>query len=93
MIIKIGPINFEVVYTKNLFDDNKKLDGNIQYSRCTIEIEENSSVQHQRQVLWHEIIHGILTQAGVDLGKQTETVCDAVAYGIMDVLDDNPDFR
>lgn len=88
--VKIGPILFEVVEEKGLVngDKTRKLDGHIRYSDCRIEVEASMAPQAKRQTIWHEIVHGILNQAGY--WKQGEELVDALAYGIMSVLQDNP---
>ena len=88
--VKIGPMVYAVVEEKGLVDGDKsrKLDGHIRYNDCQIAVEAGMSPQAKRQTIWHEIVHGILTQAGYT--KQGETMVDALAYGIMGVLQDNP---
>jgi len=89
--IKISPITYEVKVVERLIgDSNKKLDGQITYSTPTIELDRNLSPVMQRQVLWHEIVHGILTQAGRQ-DEVSEGVVDALAYGILGVVEDNPE--
>jgi len=88
--IKIGAITYEVIVVERLLGDNdKKLDGQITYSIPKIELDSNLSPVMRRQVLWHEIIHGILTQAGRQ-SEVSEGAVDALAYGIFGVVKDNP---
>jgi len=87
--VKIGPTVFEIELVERLVGpNNEKLDGIIKYGDSKILIEDSFSNQHTRQVLWHEILHGILTQAGISLDNE-EVVCDALSYGILNVLQDN----
>jgi hypothetical protein len=88
--IRIGPIVFKVVLVWRLTaeDNTKKIDGHIVYSSSEIKIEAGLEEQRKRQVIWHEIIHGILTQAGIY--DQDEKAVDVLAHGVMDVLHDNP---
>lgn len=88
--IKIGAITYEVIVVERLLGDNdKKLDGQITYSIPKIELDGNLSPVMRRQVLWHEIIHGILTQAGRQ-DEVSEGAVDALAYGIFGVINGNP---
>jgi Zn-dependent peptidase ImmA (M78 family) len=88
--IKIGSITYEVRVIERLLGDNdKKLDGQITYSVPKIELDSNLSPVMRRQVLWHEIVHGILTQAGRQ-DEVSEGAVDALAYGILGVINDNP---
>jgi hypothetical protein len=88
--IKIGPIVYELVDVAGLHDqeDRCKLDGHIRYGPCIIELEKNLSPQARCQVLWHEVLHAILAHAGYQ--KHDDCLLDALAYGIMAVLQDNP---
>lgn len=87
--IQIGPVRFQVVTHKNLCDTDgsTRLDGHIVYSLSQIRLDDDLGPQARRQVTWHEIIHGILTQAGVK--KHDEAMIEALTYGLMNVLRDN----
>ena len=85
--IKIGPITYDVVEEPGLLV-NEKFAGCIRYIDCKIAIDINMSPQAKRKTLWHEIVHAILTEAGYS--KQKESMVDALTYGIMGVLLDNP---
>jgi hypothetical protein len=88
--VKIGGIVYAVEYVQNLRDGDAKLNGWIQYDPSTISIEATMGEQAAAQVMWHEILHGIATQAGRH-GELKEQTIDALAYGIVQVLRDNPD--
>jgi hypothetical protein len=90
MQIKIGAITYDIVEEKGLTNGDKdaKLDGHIRYSECQICVEAGLAGQAKRQVIWHEVIHGILTHAGIR--KHDEALVDALAYGLMDLLKNNP---
>jgi len=91
--VKIGPIKYKIVEKKRLTNHGRdtKLDGSASYSHCRIGIEKGLNKQAKRLTLWHEIIHCILVQNGV--GEHDERVVDAMAYGILDVLQDNPELN
>lgn len=90
MVIRIGGIDYEVEEVPNLCteDGTKRLNGHILYDSCRIRIDENLSQQTKSLVMWHEILHGILTHAGVQ--EQSEAQIEALSYGIVQVLRDNP---
>ena len=89
--VKIGPITYDVKIVERLLNGGSgKLDGQISYSRQLIELDSALCSDAQRQTLWHEIIHGILTQSGRHDGV-SDDVIDALAYGVFGVIKDNPE--
>jgi hypothetical protein len=87
--IKIGGIIFQVIREHELrHPDGRRLDGHIKYGECEIAIDDSLPYQAEMQTIWHETIHGILTHAGID--KISESLVDAIAYGVMMILYDNP---
>lgn len=90
MNIKIGPITYKVKMVERLVGHcSEKLDGQISYGDQTIEIESGLTAVMARQTLWHEVLHGILTQSGHH-EEFSEGTVDAIAYGIFGVIQDNP---
>lgn len=89
--IKIGGLDYEVEEVQNLCaeDGTKRLNGHIIYDSCKIRIDQGLNQQVQTVCMWHEIIHGILTQAGID--NHDEAHIEALSYGIVQVLRDNPE--
>jgi len=92
-LIRIGPIDFTVCAVDRLLNDGnyEKLSGHIKYDASEILVEGDMEPQAQRQVVWHEVIHGILTQAGYT--DHDEKMIDILAYGVMQVVRDNPILR
>lgn len=89
MQIKIGPIRYAVEDITDLKSDaGTDLLGQIIYHQATIKLEADQHPQVKRIVLLHEIIHGILNNAGFQ--KHSEAVIDAIATGLMALIDDNP---
>lgn len=88
--IQIGGIRYAVVTHHNLVDDNgvTRLDGHIKYSASEIRIDDDLRPQARRATIWNEVLHGILTHAGVK--KHDESLVEALTYGLMSVLRDNP---
>jgi hypothetical protein len=88
--VKIGGIDYSIERVRDLRDeDGKKLDGRITYNATHIKIDSDTSDQAFVQILWHEILHGIETQAG-RCGEVKEPTIDALAFGIIQVMRDNP---
>ena len=89
--IKIGPIHYVVKEVEGLRDGDEKLDGNIKYGEGVIYVEASLTGSPRRQVLWHEILHALVVHTG--RRKHDDELIDALAYGIMQVLQDNPFLR
>jgi len=88
--IKIGATKYRIVTEKNLVGDDglKRLDGHIRYSSSEIKLDADLGPQARRQVIWHEVLHGIMTHAGIE--THDEHLIEAISYGLMNVLQDNP---
>jgi hypothetical protein len=88
--LKIGAIRYKVAYVPSLQDDGRPLDGQINHDSAEIHIEANMNQQVKVQTLLHEIIHGIEVQAG-RRRELKEPMVDALAFGIYQVMRDNPE--
>jgi hypothetical protein len=89
--VKIGPIVYKVKVVPNLKDtDGKHMYGSIDYAKneLTLNLHE---VQTMNQTLFHEVLHGILHNAGIT--DISESVLDVLATGIYALLKDNPKLR
>ncbi|HNB50334.1 MAG TPA: hypothetical protein PK530_00245 [Anaerolineales bacterium] len=88
--VKIGALVYAVEYIERLVsvDKSTKLNGNILYNPCLIRVEAESDEQIQAVTVLHEILHGLLTQAGRD--EHEEKDVEVLAYGLFDVLRSNP---
>lgn len=88
----IGPVRYTVKRVKRLQgEDRRALLGEIDYTHTTISLDEDQSPDSERMSLWHEIVHGILSQYG--FRDHDETMVSALANGIADVLQCNPQLR
>jgi hypothetical protein len=89
--VKIGGVRHRVIYAKNLTsDDGRPLDGQIDHGAALISIKANMDKQVQVQTLLHEILHSIEAQTG-RRHELKEPMIDALAYGIYQVMRDNPE--
>jgi hypothetical protein len=84
----IGGISYKVEHVHALRDGDQILDGHIRYSPSLIQLDAGLGPQAAYVTLWHEILHALLTHAGRD--NHDETQISALAYGIAQVLRDNP---
>lgn len=64
--------------------------GQVNYGECEIRVEAQNDPQQRRQTLWHEVVHVLLTQAGLVKDAKREGLVDPLAYGLMQVVRDNP---
>ncbi len=88
--VKIGGMVYDIRFVDDLRDANDtKLDGQYSGHKCLISLNTNLAPQSALQTLWHEIVHGIITHAGLR-DQHDESLIEAVAYGVMQVLRDNP---
>lgn len=87
--IRIDGIDYEVTFEEKLNDGERMLLGDINYQESEIHIKKNQSHQYACVTLLHEILHGIAHHKKLELGKNEETIIDAFAFGIYQVLQDN----
>ena len=85
--VRIGAVDYRIEAVKKLKREGCRLWGDIKYNCSRIRIVDKLGPQARRITLWHEIIHGILTQGGES--KQDERQIDILAHGIVEVLRDN----
>ena len=90
--VRISGVEYAIVTKPNLRDSSRLLCGRIDYNTATIYLSETDcqSEEFRCIVLWHEIIHGILEDRGVQLDEDVEeNLCEALSRGIYQVLQDN----
>lgn len=61
--IRIGSVDYDVYYLRGLSSGDTLL-GQINYGQCSILLEESLPASRAREVLAHEMAHGILFEAG-----------------------------
>jgi len=86
--VKIGGIVYDVVLEETLGDSGYA--GQLRVHRSQIAINAQIQAQFAQVTLWHEIIHGILANAGVGIADHNEELIEKIAYGVLQVLVDNP---
>ena len=90
--VRISGVEYAIVTKPNLRDSSRLLCGRIDYNTATIYLSETDcrSEEFRCIVLWHEIIHGILEDRGLQLDEDVEeNLCEALSRGIYQVLQDN----
>lgn len=88
--VRIGGVEYPIVYVDNLNNGTQLAYGHIDYENCVIELSASIGKAHEKrcQILWHEILHGIRNHAGLEIENEEEIV-DMFAKGIYQVLQDN----
>ena len=91
MNIKIGGLEYQLRYVKDLRDskDNTKLNGQINWDKCIVDIDSDISKQKQNQIIIHEAFHGILDDYCID---DVENVVRRIGHGIYKLIVDNGEF-
>ena len=90
-VIRVGGVDFTVVERRDLRDGNTGLNGHILYNDCEIRIEQEMTPHKKWITVWHEVLHGLLEQAGMD--DHEEKIIVALGYGVTQALRDNPWLR
>ena len=88
MIIKVGPVTYTVNWMHRPRFQGKFVPGVIDYFKQRIETYVGLPPTIEWINLWHETIHAILKNAGVQ--DHDEDLINALAHGICLVLKDNP---
>lgn len=88
--VRIGGVEYPVVYVDYLNDGVSLAYGHIDYEECEIALSGTSGTSHEKrcQTLWHEILHGIRNHAGMEIENE-EAVIEMFSKGIYQVLQDN----
>ena len=88
--IRIAGVEYKVVIAPNLMCGNTAAYGHIDYENMVIELSDTFGTEHQKRclTLWHEILHGIRENNGMEI-KNEEAVVDMFAKGIYQILQDN----
>ncbi len=87
--IKIGPMIYKIIEIADLCIDGDTMIGSVCHTSGELLLEMRLCPQAKKVTLWHEIIHAILVTSG-NVGEHDDRLVDALAYGIVSVLDDNP---
>lgn len=88
--IRIGGVEYKIQYGPNLRLENLITYGSIDFDNSTINLSSTDGTEHQKRclTLWHEILHGVVNHAGLEIENEEEVV-EMFAKGIYQVLQDN----
>ena len=87
--IKIGPLVYTIKEDYPIFDEKGELlYGKISYEAGEITVSSRASWALKNVILWHEILHGIISQTALEIANE-EQVVEALSHGIVQVLQDN----
>lgn len=88
--VRIAGVEYKVQLVPNLNNGTNLAYGHIDYENSCIELSDTIGIEHQKrcQILWHEILHGIRENNGMEIENEEEIV-DMFAKGIYQVLQDN----
>ena len=90
--IRIGGVEYDIMYTPNLRNGIDLCYGKISYDDGTIELSDTDGLGHQHQciTLWHEILHGIREHSCFQMDpEEEERIVEMFSKGIYQVLQDN----
>lgn len=90
--IRIGGVEYAVCFPDHLANGANLAYGHISFEDAIIELSGTIGTSHQKRclTLWHEIIHGIVEHANMDLANSDEeAIVDTIAKGVYQVLQDN----
>lgn len=90
--VRIGGVEYAVTYVDNLRHGSQAAYGHISFDDSVIELSGTDGTEHQKRcmILWHEIIHGIVEHANMDIpNSDEESIVDTIAKGVYQVLQDN----
>lgn len=88
--IRIAGVEYKVELVPHLNNGTNLAYGHIDFETSVIELSDTVGTEHQKRckVLWHEILHGIRENNGMEIENEEEIV-DMFAKGIYQVLQDN----
>ena len=92
-MLRIGPSDYEVKYVPELVKSGERMISCCDHACGLVEIDDCITEQEKRRGVWYAVLFILLRQAGymnvVEMGGELE----ALSYGIMQVLRDNPEMR
>lgn len=89
--VRIGLYEYAVSEATDLRNGEKGVWGLISHQHHTIEIEADTPLRHKQYILWHEMLHSMLMQAGLHSIDLEEPIVIALGHAIVATLRNNPD--
>lgn len=89
--IRINGVDYQVISQPNIVSGADVFYGMIDYNENNIKIATRGVSQEKQKItLLHELFHGIIENAQLDIDDE-ETVVEAFARGIYQIIADNED--
>lgn len=91
--VRIGGLNYRAYTVRNLHTEAEdgyieRDNGRLFYDQLAIELAADLNPDLLPVAVWHEVLHALAYQAG--LVEHDEAMVHALAYGIVQVMRDNP---
>jgi len=87
--VKLGGTIYRIEFIPDLVVDNLKVDGVIFSQKPVIWIDAAADVSNQWQILWHELVHAMLTNLGIPGNEHPENIVDGLGRQISWLLAQN----
>ncbi len=87
--VKIMATEYKIEEVEQI-DKNKRILGEIDYLEQIIKVEKGLPIELKKEVIVHEILHGILEKLGFDDLNDDEQKVQSIASTLYLVLKDNP---
>ena len=87
--MKIGWRDYKVIFEKDPEIDGEVIGGAINANTSVIKINTEFTGKASQKILIHEVVHGILFNAGKQTFSENEELVECIANGIMQVIYDN----
>lgn len=91
--IKIGYLTYTVKKMTKELSTAKRMYGYIDHGEQAIYIEEGLSSERYKEVLLHEIMHGVYIQWVDEDKKEEESIVTQMTNGLITVFKDNPKLK
>lgn len=91
MVIKVGGIDYQVIFKDKLKDHKKKVWGMTNYEKGIISINTTLSEQKTYQTLIHEVTHAMFHEAGLDDYANDERIINPLGNIVYQFIKENPE--
>ncbi|MEK6882319.1 MAG: hypothetical protein AABY22_22055 [Nanoarchaeota archaeon] len=84
--VKVGAHEYDIKFELDPSNDNDSCFGCISYKKLLIGIDPNYKQSQQEETFFHEVLHAIYHQLGLE---DTEKSIQSIAHSFYEVLKDN----
>lgn len=89
--VQIFGISYRIEKSDRITVDGQNADGSITYNVGLIEIVDGMPIEVERAVVLHEVMHAVFKGQGQGDYQHDESLLEAIAHGVVDVLRANPE--